>query len=187
MKPFRIIALAGAAGSGKDTAADRLVARYGFAKAAFAGPLKDALCAMFGWPHALLENREWKETPIPDIGKSPRQMMQTLGTEWGRQLVNRDLWLLLAARRIRDARVGAMPGIVFTDCRFENEAAAIMSLGGHVLHIARPGTAAVAAHVSEQLLPSALVTAQIVNDGSIAQLCERLAAFVNALPEETAL
>jgi hypothetical protein len=187
MKPFRIIGLAGAAGAGKDTAAERLQARFGFERAAFAHPLKAGLRAMFGWEWAQMDDREWKERVLPDIGKSPRQLMQTLGTEWGRQLVNRDLWLLLAAERIGAAQSCGLPGMVFTDCRFENEATMILSLGGSVLHIARPGTEAVAAHVSEQQLPSTLVTAQIVNDGSIADLCERLAAFVSALPEETNL
>ncbi len=187
MKPFRIIALAGAAGSGKDTAAERLNARFGFERASFAGPLKAGLRAMFGWDWAQMEDREWKERVLPNIGKSPRQLMQTLGTEWGRQLVNRDLWLLLAAERIGAAQSCGLPGIVFTDCRFENEASMVLSLGGYVLHLARPGAAAVAAHVSEAQLPSSVVTAQIVNDGSIADLCEHLAQFVNALPEETNL
>lgn len=184
---FRLLALAGAAGSGKDTAAQLLRHRFDFARAAFAGPLKRGLCAMFDWEQVLLDNREWKEAVMPDIGKSPRQLMQTLGTEWGRNLVHPDLWLLLAQRQVDYAKRVGLRGIVFTDCRFENEAAFVLAQGGHVLHIVRPGTAAVAAHVSESMLPSHVVSAQIMNDGTLSELGDRVCNYVAALADYATL
>lgn len=176
---FKIIALAGAAGSGKDTAADYLCKQYDFARYAFAKPLKAALCAMFGWTGFELELRKFKEEVLPDIGKSPRQMLQTLGTEWGRQLVNPHLWLLLAQREIDRARQCGEPGIVITDCRFENEAVFVLAQGGKVLHIVRPGVEAVASHVSETRLPSHVVSAQFVNDGTPDELGEQICDYAN--------
>ncbi len=170
MKEFAIIGVSGAAGAGKDTAASIMQSRYGFGKALFAGPLKAGLCAMFGWDPALLEDREWKERVIPDIGKSPRQLMQTLGTEWGRQLVNPDLWLLLAQRQIEAARANGLPGVVFTDCRFPNEANLIHYHGGVVVRIVRENAGAVAAHSSEAGLPDDLVDGTVFNDGAIDDL-----------------
>lgn len=170
MKDFQVIALSGAAGAGKDTAGQLLQRRYGYDMALFAGPLKAGLCAMFGWDKAQLEDREWKECVIPDIGKSPRQMMQTLGTEWGRQLVNPDLWMLLAKRQIDAARASGLPGLVFTDCRFPNEAELVHQEGGLVLLIERPGCGAVAAHSSENGLPSQLIDGSAYNRGCIGDL-----------------
>jgi hypothetical protein len=180
VKPFRVIAFAGAAGSGKDTAADFLVRHYGYTRYAFAGPLKAALNAMFGWTMDMWNDREWKERVLSDVGKSPRQMAQTLGTEWGRELVNRDLWLMLAARSINEARINGLAGIVFTDCRFANEAEFVLANDGIVLQLVRPGVGAVSSHVSEQTLPAHLVTATVVNDGSMCNLWGQVGEFAEA-------
>jgi hypothetical protein len=184
---FRVIALSGAAGCGKDTAARFLAGRYGFALSMFAGPLKAGLCAMFGWLPESLDNREWKEAVLPDIGKSPRQLMQTLGTEWGRQLVHPDLWLLLAAQRIEQARRAGLPGIVFTDCRFVNEAWVARRNEGLVIQIVRPGCDPVAAHVSEQGIPPHLVDAVVRNEGTLDELYEKLREIVGPVPEGTSI
>jgi histidinol phosphatase-like PHP family hydrolase len=58
-------------------------------------------------------------------------MLQTMGTEWARNLIHPDFWLLLAEDRIKK-----MPNsdIVFTDVRFENEAALIRKYG-KLVHI----------------------------------------------------
>lgn len=170
MKDFLVVAISGAAGAGKDTAANALRDRRGFSKAQFAGPLKAGLCAMFDWDPKLIENREWKEAVFQDIGKSPRQMMQTLGTEWGRELVNPDLWLLLAKRQIESARRSGAPGIVFSDCRFPNEARLVREEGGQVILVQRPDVAAIAAHVTEAGLPQDLIDGIAFNKGSVEDL-----------------
>ena len=43
-----IIGLSGAAGCGKDTVADHLIAEHGYSKISFAAPIKRAIEAMFG-------------------------------------------------------------------------------------------------------------------------------------------
>lgn len=177
---FRIIGLTGHAGAGKDTAADHLCRRYNFARHAFAKPIKDALNAMMGWVAWQWDNREWKERVQLDIGKSPRQMAQTLGTEWGRNQVNRDLWLLLATREIEWAKQARYDGIVFTDCRFENEALFVRNANGHVLSIRRPDTGVVSEHVSEKPLPAWLVSRFILNDATVPDLYERIDDFMVA-------
>lgn len=177
MSEFQIVGLAGAAGAGKDTAAD-ILCQHGFMRYAFAKPLKAALNAMFGWAGFEWNLREWKETPLRDIGKSPRQMAQTLGTEWGRMLVNQDLWLLLAKREIELVRRMGVCGIVLTDCRFENEAQFVRNMGGKVIRIERPGIGAVSEHVSEKQLPDGLVDALIVNDSTIESFQRHVCAVV---------
>ena len=61
-----IIGICGFQGSGKDTVADYLVNTHDFRRISFAGTLKDAVSAIFGWDRELLEgrtreSREWRE------------------------------------------------------------------------------------------------------------------------------
>lgn len=126
--PLAVIAIAGPAGSGKDTAGKYLIENFGFKKLSFAGPLKQMLTVM-GFPEPA--TAEEKEAIIPALGVSWRQMAQSLGTEWGREKVHADLWVILAERLMR--REGG--AFVITDCRFENEAHLTRSLKGVVGHL----------------------------------------------------
>lgn len=121
--PISIIAFAGPAGSGKDTAGAYLIKKYGFQRLPMAGPLKAMLAAM-GYPEPATQDE--KEKIIPELGVSWRYMAQTLGTEWGRSLISPDLWVILAEKHIR-ATGGRW---VITDCRFENEATMVRGLNG---------------------------------------------------------
>ncbi|MEM9783366.1 MAG: hypothetical protein AAF899_12940 [Pseudomonadota bacterium] len=81
-------------------------------------------------------------------GRSPRQAMQWLGTEWGRELVGDRLWLDLwrrrAAREIRGGRL-----VINESVRFDNEAAVVRSLGGVVVRLTGRRAEGVPAHDSE--------------------------------------
>lgn len=174
---MRIIGLTGPAGSGKDSVAKVLVSVHGYYALSFAGPLKDALIAMLEIPRATLEDRVAKETPIDWIGQSPRALMQTLGTEWGRNLVHPDIWLRNAARRLDRLRRFA-GGAVITDVRFENEAAWVRRQGGEVWHVLRrvpanvtPLRGGTQVHASEAgIALDAAVDSVIVNDAGLEQL-----------------
>ena len=78
-----LIGITGPAFSGKDTIANHLCLTHGyFTCEAFADPLRDGLSALFGlFPHHF--DAKHKETVIEWIGKSPRELLQTLGTQWG--------------------------------------------------------------------------------------------------------
>lgn len=158
---MRLIGLTGKAGAGKDTVAGEL-ATHAFLRYAFADPLKEMINVLLGhlgepspsgtggelrdrW-----SDREWKEKPLVDIGKSPRQLAQTLGTEWGRNLVHHELWLILADKAITATRrCREVGGLVITDVRFENEARFIRSRGGEIWHVIGRQAHNVTAHVSE--------------------------------------
>lgn len=178
---MKLIGLTGAAGSGKDTAADYLVSQHAWRKVLFAQPLKDGLCAMFGWSPEQLLDREWKETPLPDIGKSPRQLMQTLGTEWGREQVHPELWLLLARTAIENKM--QYRNVIVCDVRFDNEADIIRSMGGTVVHISRSGIAGVAPHVSESGITMLPMDIRLTNNGGIAQLHAAIDCLLPAADE----
>lgn len=142
-----IIGLTGRAGSGKDTLASYLVVHHGFTQLAYADPIRDMLELGMGIESHHL--REDKESLIPWLGVSGRHLMQTLGTEWGRDLIRQDLWRLLLMRRL-DRLQEETDRFVISDLRFENEADFIHSLpGGTVWHLERPHVAPVRAHTSE--------------------------------------
>lgn len=113
---------------------------------------------------------ERKEVPIPALGKSPRQLLQTLGTEWGRQLVAPNVWIVLAHDQYR----ARGPGMVITDVRFENEARWVRKNKGLVIHISRKDAAPVAAHSSEGGVIMADDDVIIYNDDSLEELQEKV-------------
>lgn len=176
---MKLVGLTGAAGSGKDTAADYLVAHHAWRKVSFAQPLKDGLCAMFGWSPDQLLDREWKERVLPDIGKSPRQLMQTIGTEWGRELVHPNLWLLLARQNI--ASKLEYRDVVVSDVRFDNEAEMIRSMGGTIVHISRARIASVSPHVSESGVMMLPADIRLLNDGGFPELYAAMNCLMPAI------
>ena len=139
-----IIGLTGLAGSGKSEVAHALREVAQFQRVAFADPLKSMLAAV-GFTDAQLYGDQ-KAEPIPEFGKTPREFMQTLGTEWGRNLIDQDIWLKLWRKKVE--ALGPSAEIVADDVRFANEADAIRALGGQVWRIHRPGLVAMG-HASE--------------------------------------
>lgn len=173
---MKIIGITGPARSGKDSLASALlkVAANG-ERMSFAAPIRSFVAGLLDVTVRELEDSPIKEAPQADFGgKSPRQMMQTLGTEWGRDLIDPNLWITVARRRLE--RFAAMhPSVrpdvvVFSDVRFENEAAMIRALGGHIIHMSRPDAQAVNAHVSEAGVAAAEQDTTVFNHGSLSGL-----------------
>jgi hypothetical protein len=169
----RIIGFTGPAGAGKDLAASMIPGGH---RIAFADPIYQGLSAMLGVPESILRTRAGKEVPLFDFGASPRQLLQTLGTEWGRQMIRDDIWLRVAFWRWEWAAAAGHGVIVVPDVRFANEARQIRSEGGEVWMIHRPGVEPVAAHESEAGLPLRMIDRLVVNDGTVDQLRERVEA-----------
>lgn len=164
-----LIGLTGRAGAGKDTVAKHM-ANCAFTRYTLAMPLKMGLEAMLDIPLDVWDDRVRKEQVIDWLGKSPRQVAQTLGTEWGRQMVHPNLWVMLMLRRWDEVRASTSPRMVVTDVRFDNEAQAIIDAGGTVWKVEREGVAPVAAHVSEKGVSPALIEGAVKNYGSLTQL-----------------
>lgn len=131
-----LIGLCGAAGSGKDTVAEILRDIGQFYRVAFADPIYEMVSTITGLLPEDLHDREIKELPIDWIGRSPRQLLQTLGTEWGRHCVSETLWVDIAMRRV-EQQIAAGRSVVITDVRFDNEAAAVKAAGGQVWQVVR--------------------------------------------------
>lgn len=142
-----IVGITGKAGSGKDTAADRMVAKHGFTKMSFAAPLKKALLAVdpilgqdiFQPGHTITLSEALHkyggEDGVKSLYPAYRKYLQRLGTE-GIRSIDDAFWIKAAVKEVnkldRDARV------VFTDCRFPNEANVIgytLSLDGNTTEL----------------------------------------------------
>lgn len=160
----RIIALSGPAGSGKSTAAAFLQDK-GYTLVKFAAPLK-AMCRAIGLDDEHIEGG-MKERPLDWLqGKSPRQFMQMLGTEFGRDCIGPHFWVGLWERAALDV-LDQGGRVVCDDCRFSNEADAVRKLGGVVVRLAGRGGLA-GGHASESMDWEADVTLQ--NCGAISDL-----------------
>lgn len=136
-----IIGLVGFIGSGKGTVGD-ILEQQGFVKDSFAKPLKDACSVIFGWPRELLEgdtalSRKWREEPdafwSEKFGKefSPRLALQLMGTEAGRNVFHKDVWVISLLNRAKGKDV------VVTDVRFQNEIKYIQDNGGLIIRVKR--------------------------------------------------
>lgn len=180
-----IIGLCGAAGSGKNAAAQYLCRKYRAVQFAFADPLYAAISAITGLSVADLQDRRRKEAELDWLPASPRRLLQTIGTEWGRETIHPEIWVMATLRRIDASEAGVA---VITDVRFDNEAEAIRRRGGYVWRIVRPGAGLAgeaAAHSSEQGIPDHLVDDEVLNDGDLTRLDQRLDAAWLRLQHDT--
>jgi hypothetical protein len=168
MKP-RLIGITGKAGSGKDTIGEYLDEMYCYRRISFAQPIRNGVSAMLELSSECFQH-PLKEQVLANIGKSPRQLLQTLGTEWGRNLVHPDLWLILAKESIERAWADGF-GVAITDVRFENEAAMVRDLGGTVWHVFRSSAGTPHRHTSEVGVDHDPLTDRTIdNNGSLDDL-----------------
>ena len=148
---LKLIGVTGAALSGKSTAAQYFVEEHRFVELAFAAPIKAAIQAMLDVTDIQL--RECKEDVVAPLDRSLRYLLQTLGTEWGRELVDEQIWIKLLAQDYdfwRGNKASLKPeGIIISDVRFENEAKWVRGHGGIVLHLHRKDSDTVEAHSTE--------------------------------------
>ena len=136
------IAFVGSMFSGKTTAANMLVTDRGFAKFAFADPVKmvtaDLLNTLNGYLalRGLVMKHSWTFEEIQERKGEPevRQLLQIVGTELGRILVGyEDVWVDVL---INDSR--QLKRVVVDDCRYPNEANRLREEGYKIVRILRP-------------------------------------------------
>ena len=183
--------------SGKSTAARALT---GYTIVRFADPLKDLVADLYGITRDELEAQ--KDAPLPitiggrglaiiaqHVGQrvpieglfgvafpTVRALLQQIGTQVIRKL-DPD-W------HVRKLQERLVPGVAYVadDCRFKNELDLIMGLGGQSIFINRPDMEA-DDHESENSLQASDFMRVIENDGSVADLENKMRALIE--PVET--
>ena len=191
LRPMRV-ALVGKKNAGKDTVADQLCATHGFTRIAFADLMKEMLHVGLGIPREVLYGpAAIKEEIDPRFGVSIRYMLQTIGTEWGRNLIHERIWITRMLDEILPAREGA-EGIlrwVVSDVRQLNEAAALKAAGFTLVRIVRPdsSTGKHENHASETEQDQIVADVELQNDADLEALFAQVEFFVawHLWPSET--
>jgi hypothetical protein len=171
--------------SGKSSVASYLTS-YGYRTVSFAGPLKAmvrSFLAHTGYTHDQVDELfgpSKKERIIPELGVSPRHLLCTIGTEWGRECISPDVWLKCWQRNVDYYLANDLP-VICDDVRFANEAELVRELGGELWMVTRPGTTRRGNHASEGGLDNfPYFDRRLTNDGSLVELYQAVRRVIDA-------
>jgi hypothetical protein len=161
----RILGLSGHRGAGKNTAARAIIDAlpYGMtSELPFAAALKDVVRRCFipaDWPLATADlSEEINKAAMLPCGKTVRQVLQMVGTDWFRDLWP-DAWINAWKVALAHQHTPYVLYVLVPDVRFPNELEAIQDMGGHVVRLLRtpyPGDR----HASEVALDTAAYLTQ---------------------------
>lgn len=178
-----VIGVTGRKYHGKDSVARELISN-GYAIVRFAGPLKAMLRAFYrehGVDEIIIERKiegDLKEHPCPFLrGKTPRYAMQTLGDEWGRQLISDDLWTESLRYRLEPHDKAVVP-----DCRYPNEADLLKRAGARLWRVEaneRVAPTAGSNHASETEVDHLPADVEISNNGTLYELSAAVKAALS--------
>ena len=179
-----LIGLGGRLRSGKDTVADYLVESYGYRKIGFSDALHEMLLVLNPTVNLSFTKSSYADLTtklgytgakkIPEV----RRLLQVLGTEVGRNMIDEDLWVNQAEKKIRASWDEGFP-VVITGVRFPNELKMIRLLEGRSVWVSRPSVdAQTSAHSSENTLQSVYFNSVIQNSGSLDDLYENVDALL---------
>ena len=177
---------ASAPGSGKTTVARYLRLRHSYMPVSFASPLKRMLAVFLNSQgFELNEIQELltrgKNDRLPELGVSIRHLMQTLGSEWGRECISPDIWLR-SWERTADRYMASGNAVVVPDLRFANEAQLIHRKGGAIWRIDRISAVRPNDHLSEGLLDGFTgFDAVVKNNGTEPELESTIANLLQPL------
>jgi hypothetical protein len=168
---MNLIAFSGLPRSGKDTAADWLC-MHGYTRMKFATPFKRAAAPLLGRTYEDIDGQNGfdRDAILPEWGFTTRDFLQRFGNEAMKGTFGEDFWV-----RHMLHTIAGLDRVVITDCRFENEAKMIRSLGGIVVGIDRPGLTA-SAHASDA---GVVVDCVVTNDGTLPQFAEKIGKLMS--------
>ena len=99
---------------------------------------------------------------------SPRRLLQWLGTEMGRDVIDEQFNILVAFNKIQS---NSWKNVLISDCRFANEREYVKGKGGKIILIKRSSEKVATTHLSENDMGSDDEYDYIIqNDGTLQQL-----------------
>lgn len=170
MSKPRIIGIMGKAGSGKSLIAKYLHGKFDYERSKFSKILKDMLLCIPGITEDMIEGH-LKEVPNMILGgHTPRKAMQTLGTEWGRNMICETFWVDSWARHV--AMKDCKQFVSVEDVRFPNELEAVHDLGGVIWNITRSQAEDIVTsnHQSELMMAGMKPDLTVANSGNLDDL-----------------
>lgn len=164
--------------SGKSEIGKILIRQLGYVEHPFARPLKEHCIHLIQVVTGMSEKsaRKYlyssKKEQIPGMppGITGRVLMQKVGTDFGRNMLDRLIWLNAWKREVQT--YNKMFFVVADDMRFEEEAGTIRNMGGQLWRVTRPGLPPLETddHESEGRLEHFDFDVEILNDGTINDL-----------------
>lgn len=175
-----IIGICGRKGHGKSELASQLFDQFSLHKTivclSMASPIKDMAQALGLTSEQCYGNL--KEVPDPRFGnKTPREIMQTLGTEWGRKMICDDIWSSAWKAKVESSKYDI---IICDDIRFPNEVKALAEVGGKLIGVIRPGleTSIGSDHESESLDIQKATPLIVYNTGTIEEMYQQAVCYL---------
>lgn len=188
-----VVGLGGLLRSGKDTVADYLVEKHGYTKLFMSEPLLEMALVIDPYiPVRDFESSKYgRSLPAPrwvrmsdhykELGndytalkENPevRRFLQVLGTEVGRNMIDPDLWVKLAEKKIQNV-LNEGGKVVITGIRFPNELNFVQDFDGENVWVERPSVrqkSEHSAHASEVTLDKNFFDRIVINDGTLDDL-----------------
>lgn len=178
-KDIVVIGFVGKMGSGKTTAAKYLVDKIGYRRLRMADSLKRMLREGLGIDPEYIDG-ELKNQPCPELcGRTARHAMVTLGTEWGRDLINPNIWVNAVHKQLCEYMEEGHKNFVIDDIRFLNEAIWVRSLSNivgqsYLIRIIRFDTENKSGHRSETEQDGIAEDATIYNNSDVEALYDNM-------------
>lgn len=149
---MKIIGLSGKKQSGKTTASNFLEKMTGGVVISFADGLKNIIGVCFGATEEQLNGTDKQKNTKLQCGKTSRELMQLVGTDWFREL-DGHCWIRTMQRKMSLYHPELF---IIPDVRFANEVQFIQSGGeGHVIKLLRAPFSDGDHHLSETALDDA--------------------------------
>ena len=121
-----LIMIHGGSQFGKNVVGDYIQTEYGYVTFAFGDEIKRILSNFLGESIEYFE--EHKDEIVDWLGVTRRKLMVTLGTDWGRNMINPRIWIMKTQETIKNSMNHSIGkntqpfNAVITDLRFLNEA-----------------------------------------------------------------
>lgn len=129
-----VIGLHGKQGAGKSTVARKYMAESAaVVKCSFADPLYLMTGMLLRRRPGRVRDLD-KNEPLAEFGgKTLREALQTLGTEWGRELISESIWVDLMQGELKFLEDDGYRVAIIDDVRFPNEVDLIKSWPNHII------------------------------------------------------
>ena len=172
-----VIGICGKARAGKNEIAKYLTKYHAFKEDSFASPIRQSCIHLLGLSGLDELDRIKEQSHELLNNKTPREYMQKMGTEFGRNMICDDIWIKSLYGRNKNTK-----RLCVSDIRFENEMLSIKNNGGFIIRIVRPGVEIkLSNHQSESGISDEFIDYEIINDGTLLDLIPKIESVMKKI------